>query len=114
METQLAVVDVAAFMEAVQKQISDQVRESENRIIKALTPRKIEKGIVNGIAKPLSCSRSFAYTLFQSGIFDEAVTTHDKGRGKGKEQCLFFDVEKVKDIALRENITAKLDRRKNC
>lgn len=111
MDTKISVINMEELMDALDSHIASHLSEAEKRIIEAVTPRKIVKGIVKGIAEPLNCSRSYAYTLFESGIFDEATSRHTKEkRGRGKEQALFFDVEKVKEIALRENITARLER----
>lgn len=84
--------------------IDNAITNAAERIIAELQPRKLVKGVAAGIAKPLGVSVPTAYKLYNSGIFDDAISRHDRnGR-----QVILVDINKVREIALRTNITKNI------
>lgn len=89
--------------------VCQRMEEMAEQIITELKGPELVKGVAAGIAKPLGVSVPTAYKLFNSGIFDDAVSRRDGGGGR---QIILVDVNKVREIALRTNITVKINKEK--
>lgn len=86
------------------------INAAADRIIAALAQPRLVKGVAAGIAKPLGISAPTAYALYKSGVLDEAVSRHDTKDGR---QIILVDVNKVRELALKVDITKVLKESKN-
>lgn len=87
--------------------IDGAVNAAADRIIASLAQPRLVKGVAAGIARPLGISIPTAYKLYNSGLFDEAVSKHDSRTGR---KVILVDVYKVCEIAKRTDITLKINR----
>lgn len=89
--------------------VCQRMEEMSKQIISELKGPELVKGVAAGIARPLGISIPTAYKLYYKGIFDEAISRHDRNGGR---QIILVDVNKVREIALRTNITVKINKEK--